>query len=197
MRTTKEAELNAALLQYVNKCLAQGDDRAVAHLGLDRHDAEVAAALSLMDLDHLTSLRFPLLREGSIDRDLFHRLIDHVQRLRALTSVRDELLARDAPLPFMHHFFGMEAGEYAERGRRLGVIRPTGRPSEPEEAEEAAVWQAYAALRKEDLTPEDYIELCKTTGLSLRTLWLVICRGPAAPQAAIAPGRRKAAGERR
>lgn len=182
----------------MNKCLAQGDDRAVAHLGLDRHDAEVAAALSLMDLDHLTSLHFPLLREGSIDRDLFHRLIDHVRRLRALTSVRDELLARDAPLPLMHHFFGMEAGEYAERGRRLGVIRPMGRPSEPEEAEEAAVWQAYAALRKskdEDLTPEDCIELCKSTGLSLRTIWLVICRAPAEPQ--MAPPRRKAASERR
>jgi hypothetical protein len=133
MRSTKEADLNAALLQYVNKCLAEGDDAALAHLGLDRHDAEVAASLSLMDLDHLTSLHFPLLREGPIDRDLFHRLVDHVHRLRALTSVRDELLARDAPLPMMHHFFGMDAGEYAECGRRLGLTRLAGRPSEPEE----------------------------------------------------------------
>src|ERR687895_339541 len=97
MRSTKEADLNAALLQYVNKCLAKGDNAALAHLGLDRHDAEVAASLSLMDLDHLTSLHFPLLREGPIDRDLFHRLVDHVHRVRALISVRDELLARDPP----------------------------------------------------------------------------------------------------
>ena len=167
MRTTKEADLNAALLQYVNKCRAERDDRALAHLGLDRHDVEAAASLCLSDLDHLSALHFPLLRDGPIDRDLFHRLIDHLHHLRALESVRDALLTRDAPLPLMHHLFGMDPTEYAEHGRRLGLIRPTGRPSEPAEAEETTVWEACKALRKpkgEDLTPEDYLDALQNHG---------------------------------
>ena len=200
MRTTKEADLNAALLQYVNKCRAEGDDRALAHLGLDRHDVEAAASLCLSDLDHLSALHFPLLRDGPIDRDLFHRLIDHLRRLRALESVRDALLAHDAPLPLMHHLFGMDPTEYAEHGRRLGLIRPTGRPSEPAEAEETTVWEACQALRKpkdEDLTPEDYLDLCKITGLSLRTIWLVVQRASVKPRPATALPRRREQGQTR
>jgi hypothetical protein len=200
MRTTKEADLNAALLQYMNKCRAERDDRALAHLGLDRNDAEAATSLCLGDLDHLSVLHFPLLRDGPIDRDLFHRLIDHLRHLRALESVRDALLAHDAPLPLMHHLFGMDPTEYAEHGRRLGLIRPTGRPSEPAEMEETIVWEARRALRKpkdEDLTPEGYLELCKTTGLVLRTIWLVMQRAPAKPRSTTALPRRREQGQTR
>lgn len=185
MRTTKEADLNVALLQYVNKCRAEGDERALAHLGLDRHDAEAAASLYLGDLDRLNVLQLSLLRDSPIDRDRFHRLIDHLRHLHAIECVRDALLVRDAPLPLMRHFFGMDATEYAELGRRLALVRPTGRPSEPVEAEEAIVWQAFKALKKprdEALTPEDYLGLCETTGLSLRTIWLVIRQTPARPR---------------
>jgi hypothetical protein len=40
MRTTKEAQLNSALLHYVAKCLDEGDFEALTRLGLDRSDAE-------------------------------------------------------------------------------------------------------------------------------------------------------------
>ena len=112
--------------------------------------------------------------------------------------MRDALLTRDAPLPLMHHLFGMDPTEYAEHGRRLGLIRPTGRPSEPAEAEETTVWEACKALKKpkdEDLTPEDYLELCKTTGLSLRTIWLVVQRAPVKPRPATALPRRREQGQ--
>lgn len=61
----------------------------------------------------------------------------------------------DAPLPLMHHFYGMDSSEYAERGRSLRVVRLIGRPREPTEVEERAIWQAYQDLDKhgeEDLT---------------------------------------------
>ena len=130
MRTSKEAELNVALLQYVAKCAGEGDDRALIHLGLERHDAEAAVSLGFGDLDLLSSVHFPLLRASAIDRNVFRRLVSHVRLERASKSLRDELLARDAPLPLMHHFFGMDSSEYAERGRCLGVVRLIGRPRE-------------------------------------------------------------------
>jgi len=179
MRTSKEAELNVALLQYVAKCASEGDDRALTHLGLERQDAEGAVSLGFGDLDLLSSIHFPLLRESAIDRNVFRRLMSHVRLERASKSLRDELLAHDAPLPLMHHFFGMDSSEYAERGRSLRVVRLTGRPREPTEVEERAIWQAYQDLDKhgeEDLTADDYLALHRITGIPLRTLWLVFQR---------------------
>lgn len=184
IRASKEAELNSALLQYLGKCLAEGDDATLAHLGLDRHDTQAIASLYLSDLDHLRSAHFPLLREGSIDRDLFYRLIEHVRRLRDRESVRDELLRLDAPLPLMKHFFGMDSAEYAEHGRRLGVLRAVGRPVDPSQADEALIWQALTAFGKpdgEDLSAEECLALCQQTGVSPRTVWLVTHRALAAP----------------
>lgn len=113
MRTTKEAEINVALLQYIMKCRSAGDDEALAHLGLARQEAETVESLSWGDLEHLSSIHFPVLRENAIDRDLFQRLIHHVQRTRQSQALCDELIARDAPLPMMHRLYGMEASEYA------------------------------------------------------------------------------------
>ncbi|MGH3993381.1 MAG: STY4526/YPO1902 family pathogenicity island replication protein, partial [Pseudonocardiaceae bacterium] len=179
MRTSKEAELNVALLQYVAKCAGEGDDRALTHLGLERQDAEAAVSLGFGDLDLLSSVHFPLLRASAIDRNVFQRLVSHVRLERASKSLRDELLARDAPLPLMHHFFGMDSSEYAERGRSLRVVRLIGRPREPTEVEERAIWQAYQDLDKhgeEDLTAEEFLALHRITGIPLRTLWLVFQR---------------------
>ena len=101
--------------------------------------------------------------------------------------MRNELLTLDAPFPLMQALFGMDASEYAERGWRLQVRRHSGRPAEPREDEEAAVWQAYEALQKPEdhaLSPEDYLILCKTTGAVARARSGVSCSGcwrPARP----------------
>ena len=52
-------------------------------------------------------------------------------------------------------------------------------PPRPAKTEEAAVWQAYEALQKPEdhaLSPEDYLTLCKTTGVSARTVWSAMQR---------------------
>ncbi len=179
MPTSKEAELNVAVLHYIAKCLAEGDDGALTHLGLGRHDAEAAQSLAFGDLYLLSSVHFPVLRDGAVDRNLFHRLMNHVRRTRASKSLLDALLTLDAPLALMHHFFGMDSNAYAERGRSLQLVRPIGRPPEPTEAEEQAIWQAYADLEKpegEEPSAEDYLALHRATGIPLRTLWLIVQR---------------------
>ncbi len=131
----------------------------------------------------MSSVHFPLLRASAIDRNVFQRLVNHVRLERASKALRDKLLVHDAPLPLMHHFFGMDSSEYAERGRSLRVVRLLGRPREPTEVEERATWQAYQGLDKhgeEDLTAEEYLALHRATGISLRTLWLVFQRTRAA-----------------
>ncbi len=179
MRIRKEAELNTAILHFLAKCVAEDDDQMLAYLGLDSTDAAAIESLHLTDIDHLSSVHFPLLRKASIDRDLVHRLIERVRAFRQSTSVRNELLTLDAPFPLMQALFGMDASEYAARGWRLQVRRHSGRPAAPREAEEAAVWQAYEALQKPEdhaLSPEDYLTLCKTTGVSARTVWSAMQR---------------------
>ena len=83
---------------------------------------------------------------------------------------------------------------------RLEVIRPMGRPADPTEAEEAALWQAMRALKSpqdEDLAPEDYWRYARPRGSRPGPFGPCDHRAPAEPQAGMAPPRRKAAGERR
>lgn len=172
----KEAELNAALIQYAARCVAEGDEVALTDLGLDRRDAETIESFYLTDIDHLISLHFVLLAKGAMDRHLFHRLVEHVKHLREFKSVRDELLALDAPFPMMQEHVGMDSIEYAERGRRLKILRHNGRPTDPTEEEEAALLQALEALKIPSMQEgglKDYLAVCKHkhTGLSARTVW--------------------------
>ena len=111
-----------------------------------------------------------------MDRHLFHRLVEHVKHLREFKSVRDELLALDAPFPMMQEHVGMDSIEYAERGRRLKILRHNGRPTDPTEEEEAALLQALEALKIPSMQEgglKDYLAVCKHkhTGLSARTVW--------------------------
>lgn len=134
----------------------------------------------------VVSVHFPLLCKGTIDRHLLHRLLARVQQLREIQSVRDELLRLDAPFQIMHEYLGMDTTEYAECGRRLEVPRHSGRPTE---AEEIAVWQVLAAWNKPNdtsLTILDYLTLCKSTGLSARTVWMVIQRRQAEEESVVA-----------
>ena len=97
-----------------------------------------------------------------------------------LKSVRDELLALDAPFPMMQEHLGMDSIEYAERGRRLRILRHNGRPADPTEEEEAALLQALEALRNHKHAggrPEGLPAVCKHTGLSARTVWTLAASG--------------------
>jgi hypothetical protein len=179
MRSRKEAELNMALLQFIGKCLAEGDEATLADLGLDRQDVAAIESLYLTDLEHLASLPVTLLRKSALDRDVIHRLVQWVQHKRASAACRDALLRLDAPFPLLQRFYGMDAAEYAARGWRLRVRRHAGRPTEPSETDEAIVWQALQAMQCTDpahLQPSDYLSLCETTHLPARVVWAVVQR---------------------
>jgi hypothetical protein len=176
---SKEAELNVAVIRYAAHCLEEGDYDALAELGLDQSECEVIQSLRLADLEHLSHLPFALLRKPVIDKALFRRLIDHLQLRRRRLAIRDKMLKRDAPLAMMQAFFGMDSTEYAILGRRLKVIRHIGRPLEPNEADERAIWTAYRSIgipSPEKMTLEDYHQLCEISGCSARTVWTSLHR---------------------
>lgn len=88
----------------------------------------------------------------------------------------------------------MEASEYAERGRRIGIRRILGRPHEPTEAEERAICKAFDDLGKpehDNLTPEDYLQIHRLTSVPLRTLWHVIQHVNALQDGSEAPQRKR------
>jgi hypothetical protein len=177
--TRKLCALNTAILQFIAQCVVEGDEDTLVELGLDRHDAGRIADLHLGDLDLVDGAAFPILRKAAIDRDLVHRLIGRVHALREGNRIRDALLCRDAPFPLMQQCYGMDAAEYAERGWRLRVRRQNGRPAEPSEVDDAAVWQAYKLLPPIEgpgIRAEDWLSLCETTGLSARVVWTAVQR---------------------
>jgi len=179
MRSTKEAELNLAVLTYAAKCLAEGDCEALERLGLKRADVEAIEALGLTDTQYVAAIGWPILRTDALDRDLLARLVAHVKRMRSREDLRNALLQHDAPQPLMYTLFGTDTREYAWLRKRFDAPSSPGRSREPTEAEEHTVWSAYEALGKQDheaLSADDYLTLRQQSGVSLRLIWLLIQR---------------------
>lgn len=193
MRTTKEADLNAALLQYVNKCRAERDDRALAHLGLDRQDAEAAASLCLGDLDHLQRAAF-LAAAGRPDRP---RSVPSSHRPSA-PPARARVRARCAPRPrrapaadapsLRHGSDGLcgarpQTGAHPpdgspERARRGGGDHRVGSLPGPQETERRGPHAAGLSRALQDHG-------------AIASIWLVVQRAPVKPRPATALPRRR------
>ena len=75
----------------------------------------------------------------------------------------------------MQSLFGMEWRDYRCIRRLLGVDAGVGRPAEPDEETERAVWHALARRLELDpshsLEPAQYLEVRAETGASLRAIW--------------------------
>ena len=94
--------------------------------------------------------------------------------------MQQTLIKADAPQEMMQALFGLSAKEYT-RWRRLMTLEPAvGRPAEPGEDKEHALWKAWKARVKgedvEFLTAEDYLALKADTEVELRAIWLLTRR---------------------
>ena len=106
-------------------------------------------------------------------------MLDHLRRERESETLQQALVQADAPLELMQALFGTGAHEYT-RLRRMLTINPTcGRTPEADEAQSAALWEAWKHCEPAPtlaLTPTLYLSLHQATGISLRIIWNLIQR---------------------
>jgi len=176
MNSTKEAQLNAAVLGYAATCLAEGELHLLTAMGWQRNDVEALQDMHLDDLQRLARLSGHFLKV-TIDRDCFARILAHIRREREAEDAKRHLLENDAPMALMGALYGMTGAEYAGRRKLLGLTSGAGRVPEPNEDQDHAVWAAFKSLGKADadnLTGNDWLTLMDRTGVPMRIIWYVV-----------------------
>ena len=173
----KEADLQAAALIYVLRCLVEDDTYALRRLGLEPAALQALSRLPASDLVRLLDHAAvgPCL-EIRLNSYAFWRQLERLEAARRTEDLIDQLLAAEAPRAMLEAQFGLSGSDYSRRRQRLGLAAaPAGRPPEPDEVTVATVWRAWRTLTDElaggDLQPEHYLALHRTTGLSLRVIW--------------------------
>ena len=170
---TTHAELVFNTLRYVTETLADGDVHAVLDLGFRSDQVARLERLTLRDLRHLSHVRTHFL-DVAVNAACFDRVLNHMRRNQHEYDLQEDLIRLRAPLEMMRAFFGMSNGEYAARRQILGLVGTgIGRPAAATEEEERRIWEVWHANRERP-PRQRYLEVAKTTGIPLNTIWAVI-----------------------
>ncbi|MGI9304021.1 MAG: STY4526/YPO1902 family pathogenicity island replication protein [Gammaproteobacteria bacterium] len=177
MRSSRESELNFAILRYALECLREGDIEMLDELGFRRDDIEAIRDFTFVHIAQMANLPSPLLKRNIIDRDCLWRAIEHVRSSEQHQVAIDELLDNDAPLTMMQTLCGMTSAAYADLRRARGVGGGAGRTRAPKEEEIQAIWDVYKSQVDDvdRMTPEQWVQIKKKlAGVPFRIIWPLI-----------------------
>ena len=178
MSASKEADLVTAVMLYAVRCFAEGDLHALKEMNFGPKELGALREITMRDLFRAGELTTHCL-QVRLDRAVYWPMLEHLRRERETEAIQREFVEADAPLEMMQALFGTSAHEYT-RLRRLLTINPAvGRTPEADEAQSAALWEAWQALGSEvcgNMAPTHYLHLYQITGLSPRILWNLIQR---------------------
>lgn len=201
---TKESDLVIAVLLYAMRCLAENDQHALRGMNFGPKEVAILRELNLADLYRAGSLQAHCL-DIQLNREVYWPMLAHLRRERESEELQRDLIQADAPLEMMRSLFGVGSREYTRLRQLLTADPAVGRPPEPDEATADALWRVWSTRLDQDpdapLGPEDYLELGKATGASMRAVWQLTRRWAAeVEEAADGPRRQQSidgAGSRR
>lgn len=163
-----------AVMLYAVRCLGDGDQQSLREMGLGPRELDALRDLEMADLYRFGALRAHCVAI-SIDREVFWPLLSRLKDARQSEELQRDLVKRDAPLDMMRRLFGMGSREYTRLRRALAVEPTVGRPPEPDEETAHRLWReidaASAGRDGPELLPGQYLDICETTGASLRSVW--------------------------
>ena len=170
----KESELLTAVLLYVMRCVAEGDQHALRAMCVGPKEIEALNELSLEDLYRVAPLRAHCLAIR-LDRKLFWPMIERLRAQRESKDVQRDLIKADAPQEMMRRCFGLSGREYARLRRMLMASPAIGRPPEPDEDTAHRLWRELSPKLHSSgpggPRPEAYLAVHRETGAPLRAVW--------------------------
>ena len=175
----KEADLVVAAFLYVSRCARDGDRHALRQMNVGSDEIAAISRLTVDDVVRALPVAAHCLRIR-IDRDAFWQLVARLDTLRERDRLLRELIAADAPAAMMTELFGMGRHEYAVWRRFCGLPNGAGRPTEPDEATERAIWRSCEAhvgdSTKRPLDANDYLAIATHCNAPVRTVWRALAR---------------------
>ncbi len=174
MEGTKEADLITAVLIYAMRSLAEGDQAALRDMNFGIKEIEALREMHVADLYRIKSLRAHCL-EIRLNRHVYWPMIEHLSKQRLMEEMIQTLIVADAPQEMMQILFGLNQRDYTRLRRTLLVDPSIGRPPELDEAASQRLWEVWSARSDGEasglLTPEQYLDIHRETGLSMRAIW--------------------------
>lgn len=167
------AELSFQILRYGAQKLAEGDFNALLDLGFTLEEIKMIEKLPLKDLNHLSRLGAHFL-DVKVNHECFATSLRHVQQEAENEAIQEELIRLRAPGAMMQALFGMTPLQYANRRKLLNLAGAgIGRPSEPSEEDQHAVWRAW---HRHTGLPEvqRYLETSRTSQVPLNVVWTLV-----------------------
>ncbi len=170
----KDNDLNSAILRYICQCHASGDYRALQQLGIEADTLDLIKSMTVHEAIYTSGMRASFVKNLRIDNTILANRLQHARREAMQQQQINELVIHGAPIKLIQELTGMSAKEFAAR-RRLGGVGHRGRTEIPSEEVEDIITEAWKALdMRSDLSPNDWIELSRTTNQPIRIIYKVI-----------------------
>ena len=165
-------DLSFHVLRYALQRVNDGDLSAALDLGFTIDEIRAMEALTLNDLEHLSRLSAHFLRV-QVDHDTYRAMIHHVTEEAESKDTQNALLRAGAPRSLMAELYGWSALQYAHRRRLLGITSTPGRPSQPSESEETAVWRHWRLHGQAPLA-QRYLQAAATAGVTVAAVHTLV-----------------------
>ena len=187
--SNKEAELNNAILLYICECQVSGDFMALRSLGISTDIQDELRTMTIQEVLHTAHIKASFIKNIEIDGAILANLIKRASSEKKSQFILDQLIQRGAPLQLVQSLEGITAMEFSTL-RKMQNIDFRGRTQLPTMDEEEAIFKACETLRidacrPQDISGEQWLELSKNTGLTIRLIYKVICESEEPPHAKI------------
>ena len=160
------------VLRYALQRVHDGDLSAALDLGFTVAEIRSMEALTLNDLEHLSRLSAHFLRV-QVDHDTYRAMIHRVTEEAESKDTQDALLRAGAPRSLMAELYGWSPLQYAHRRRLLGITSTPGRPPQPSESEETAVWRHWR-LHGQSPLAQRYLQAAATAGVTVAAVHTLV-----------------------
>ena len=177
MGTSKESELNNAILMYICECQVSGDFMALSSLGIPKEILNKLKAMTVQEVLHTAKIRSSFIKHIQIDSIILGNLLNRASEEKRSQFVLDKLIALGAPLQLVKELEGINALEFSTM-RKLLNIEFRGRTNLPTMDQEEAIFNACKDIdisSPKEITGEQWIELSNKTNLPIRLIYKVIC----------------------
>ena len=170
-----QAEFALQTLMFVSRMAASGDYETPHRLGIRNDQLEKLLCLSAQEIHEMASISKACFVQLSIDPQILDTAMTICSQRIQQRQLMIQMLKAGASFPVLKHFFGLSGTEYTHYRKYLALPKADGRPTLPNEAEQAQIWQLWKSCQDEQLSiPERLLWVNQQTQIKINAIWPLI-----------------------
>ena len=167
-------ELLTTMVVYIGRLATAGQFPLLREIGLSPQQIEKVKALSLAEMNELSSLGSRFM-DIKVDAASFERALVVLGRRLEDKRLTERLLRAGACYPVMKDLTGMETRDFVAQRQRLGLANTgNGRAAKPDAASQHRICRAWVASDGEPDTKLRLLDVHAATGVAIRAIWPVV-----------------------